>query len=372
MSKKDYYETLGVSRSASVDEVKKSYRQQAMRFHPDRNPGDKEAEERFKEAAEAYEVLGDVEKRKIYDRYGHDGLRSSGYTGPGGFDDIFSSFGDIFEDLFGLGAGGGRGRRRDGPIPGSDLRYDLTISFLDAAKGVQKEIEIVKRDTCWTCEGSGVRPGHSPIMCSACQGRGQVVRSQGFFRVSTTCPNCQGEGRIIKDPCQDCQGMGLVRATKKVALKIPAGVDSGARMRLQSQGEGGRRGGPPGDLYVVIHVEPHEFFERHGDDVYCRIPVPMVQAALGCKQEIMTLSGPKTITIPKGIQSGNSITLKSEGFPQLRGYGHGDMMIEIQVVTPANLTKRQEELLREFAEIEEEKKGEDQGFFKKLFTKTQN
>jgi len=371
MIRKDYYEVLGASRSASVDDIKKAYRKLAMKNHPDRNPGDKEAEERFKEATEAYEVLGDPEKRKIYDRYGHEGLQSSGYSGPGNYEDIFASFGDIFEDLFGFsGRGGGRGPRRDGPIAGSDLRYDCTISFMDAAKGLEKEIEIIKRDTCWTCEGSGVRPGYSPQTCPSCQGTGQIVRSQGFFRVSTPCSRCRGAGRIITEPCHDCDGAGLTRVSKKISVKIPPGIDDGSRMRLSGQGEGGRRGGPTGDLYVVIHVEPHEFFVRKGDDIYCQLTIDIADAALGGKEEIMTLDGPKAISIPKGIQSGHALTLKSEGFPNLRGYGKGDMIIEFIVKTPIDLTKRQEELLREFLEIEKERKGHGQGFFKKLFNKS--
>ncbi|HSH13739.1 MAG TPA: molecular chaperone DnaJ, partial [Desulfurivibrionaceae bacterium] len=255
---RDYYEILEVSRSASAEEIKKAYRKIAMKCHPDRNQGDKASEEKFKEATEAYEVLGDLEKRKIYDRFGLEGLKSSGYNGPGNYQDIFSNFGDIFGDLFGMG-GGGR-RPANGPIPGSDLRYDLTITFMEAVHGVDKEIEITRPDTCWTCEGTGARPGYRPQTCGKCHGRGQIMRSQGFFSVSTTCQTCRGQGTVITEPCQDCDGYGLVNKKKKVTLKIPAGVDNGARLRLNGEGEGGRRGGQPGDLYVFLDVEAHEFF----------------------------------------------------------------------------------------------------------------
>jgi molecular chaperone DnaJ len=256
---RDYYEILGVSQSAGADAIKKSYRKLAMKYHPDRNPGDSEAEQAFKECTEAYEVLSDDRKRRIYDTYGHEGLRDSGYRGPGNFEDVFSGFGDIFGDLFGFGSSRS-GSRRNGPVAGSDLRYDITISFMEAVHGVTKEVELTRPDTCWTCEGSGCRPGYQRQTCPACNGRGQVVRSQGFFQVSSTCPQCQGEGSIITEPCDDCRGTGLVGKTKRVSIKIPAGVDSGARMRLKGEGEGGRRGGEAGDLYVMISVEPHEFF----------------------------------------------------------------------------------------------------------------
>ena len=365
----EYYEILGVSSSASQEEIKKSYRKMAMKYHPDRNQGDKEAEEKFKSAAEAYEILGDQEKRQIYDRYGIDGLKSTGYQGPGSAEDIFSSFGDIFEDLFGFGGSASR-RNRQGPIPGADLRYDLTISFMEAVHGTNKEIEITRPDTCWTCEGTGLRPGYHSKTCTTCNGKGQVLRSQGFFRLSTTCPHCQGSGEMITDPCQDCDGQGLVNKKKKVSLKIPPGVDTGARMRLQGEGQGGRKGGAAGNLYVIIHVEPHEFFERDGENIYCAMPISMVQAALGGKIDIPTIHGSKGITIKKGTQTGQTITLASEGVPSLRGYGRGDMIISFKVMTPTNLSKKQGELLREFAELtgdSDSDQAENEGFFKKLF-----
>lgn len=340
----------------------------AMKYHPDRNPGDKAAEDKFKAAAEAYEVLGDQEKRQIYDRYGKEGLTNRGYHGPGNAEDIFSNFGDIFEDLFGFG-GGGQRRQKNGPIPGSDLRYDLSISFMEAIHGVNKEIEITKPETCWTCEGTGLRPGYQSKTCSACNGRGQVMRAQGFFRLSTTCPQCQGAGEIITDPCQDCGGNGLINKKKKVSLKIPAGVDTGARMRLQGEGQGGRKGGHAGDLYVILHVDSHELFERNGEEIFYTLPISMVQAALGATIDIPTVHGTKPITIKKGTQSNETLSLKGEGVPSLRGQGRGNMTVIFQVLTPTNLTKKQEQLLREFAGDTENKPNEEheEGFFQKLF-----
>lgn len=364
----DYYEILAVSRNADGGEIKKAYRKMAMKFHPDRNPDDKEAEERFKSCTEAYEVLSDAQKRKIYDTYGHDGLKNSGYSGPGSSEDIFSSFGDIFGDLFGFG--GGRTRaRRDGPAPGNDLRYDVEISFMEAVHGVSKEVQLTRKDTCWTCEGSGCRPGHQKKICPTCNGRGQVIRSQGFFQMSSTCPQCHGEGGIVTDPCNDCHGSGLVEKTKKVALKIPAGVDTGARMRLRGEGEGGRRGGEAGDLYVVVHVEEHEFFKRDGDTIYCKLPVSMVNAALGASIEVPTIHGKKDLVLGEGSQSGQLFTLRREGAPSLRGGGRGDMIVELHVLTPTGLCEEQRKALREFDQlcIAKGQDQENQGFFKKLF-----
>ena len=365
---RDYYEILEISRNASSDEIKKAYRRIAMKCHPDRNQGDKEAEEKFKEATEAYEVLGDLEKRKIYDRFGLDGLRDSGYSGgPSNYHDIFANFGDIFGDLFGFG---GSRRSSQGPIAGADLRYDMTISFMEAVHGLEKEIEITRPETCWTCEGSGIRPGHQPKVCSQCQGRGQILRSQGFFNVSTSCPSCHGQGQIITDPCQDCDGQGLINKKKKVALKIPAGVDNGARMRLNGEGEGGRRNGPPGNLYVFLYVEPHEFFQREGDDIYLHVPLSITQAALGCKLKVPTIYGEKPLKIPAGAQYGARFILKGEGVKHLRNEKRGDMVVIVEVQTPEHLTPRQKELLTEFAALEEEMEdASEDGFFKKIFRK---
>lgn len=367
----DYYKTLGVGTDASMEEIKKAYRKLALQYHPDRNPGDQEAEEKFKTATEAYEVLGDLEKRKIYDRYGVDGLRDSGYQGPGGFDDIFSSFSDIFGDLFGFGgARGGSRRASGGPIPGNDLRYDLVISFMEAAHGVEKEVEISKGETCWTCEGSGARPGHPPESCSTCNGIGQVLHAQGPFRVQSACPHCRGQGRVVTEPCQDCQGQGLVKRSKKVSLKIPAGVDSGARMRLKGEGEGGRRGGPAGDLYVIIHVQPHDFFQREGYDIVCSLPLSFTQAALGCSLEVPTIYGSHKLKIPAGTQQGQHFTINEMGVAKLRGGGYGDMICEVRVVVPKRLTKKQKKLLKEFADSEEDPSDDaakGDGFLKKFF-----
>lgn len=365
----DYYEILSVGRSASAGDIKKAYRKLAMKYHPDRNPDDKEAEEQFKSCTEAYEVLSDEKKRKIYDTYGHDGLKNSGYRGPGSADDIFSSFGDIFGDIFGFGGGNRAGARRDGPIPGNDLRYDVEVTFMEAVHGVSKEVQLTRRDTCWTCEGTGSRPGYQKQTCPSCNGRGQVVRSQGFFQMSSTCPQCHGEGAMVTNPCNDCHGTGLVEKTKKVALKIPAGVDTGARMRLRGEGEGGRRGGASGDLYVIVHVREHDFFKREGDTIYCRYPVSMAKAALGTTVEIPTVHGKKTLEIPAGSQSGQLFTLRNEGVPSLRGRSRGDMIVELQVMTPTNLCEEQKKMLREFdtLSIKHGQHQEEEGFFKRLF-----
>ena len=358
-----YYEILEVSRDANNDVIKKSYRKMAMKYHPDRNPDDAEAENCFKEAAEAYEVLSDQKKRQIYDTYGHDGLKNSGYSGPGNTGDIFSHINEMFGDMFGFG---GRSRQRDpnAPAPGNDLRYDLDISFMEAVHGVEKEVKITKRETCWTCEGSGARPGHKPQTCPSCHGRGQVIRSQGFFQVSSTCPQCHGAGQVVSEPCNDCHGEGLKNKEKKVKLTIPAGVDTGSRMRLTGEGEGGRRGGNSGDLYVIIHVKEHEFFLRDGQTVFLRFPMPMVKAALGCEVDVPTINNSAKLKIPAGTQSAERFTLRGEGIPGLRGGRTGDMIVEVQVQTPTDLTRQQKELLQEFDGHEER---EEEGFFTRLF-----
>jgi len=365
----DYYETLSVSRNASGAEIKKAYRKLAMKYHPDRNPDDREAEDKFKSCTEAYEVLSDEQKREIYNTYGHDGLKNSGYRGPENADDIFSSFGDIFGDLFGFGGGGRAKARSDGPIPGNDLRYDVEIDFMEAVHGVSKEVQLTRKDTCWTCEGTGSRPGTKKQTCPTCNGRGQVVRSQGFFQMSSTCPQCHGEGSIVTDPCNDCHGSGLQEKTKKVSLKIPAGVDTGARMRLRGEGEGGRRGGAAGDLYVVVHVHEHDFFKRDGDTIYVKLPVSMVRAALGATVEVPTIHGKKGLDIPRGSQSGELFTIRKEGVTNIRGRGRGDMVVELQVTTPINLCDEQIKALEEFDTlcVKHGQVQEDEGFFKKLF-----
>ncbi len=348
MEEKDYYKILGVSRDATDEEIKKGYRRTAMQFHPDRNPGDKEAEEKFKIASEAYEVLRDPEKRQLYDRYGIEGLKGTGFTGFRGFEDIFTTFGDIFEDFFGFGR---QGRRATRPQPGADLRYDLKISFSEAAAGKQVEIELPRTATCDACEGSGAKPGTHSAQCPECRGTGQVTRSQGFFTISTACPKCRGEGKILQHPCKECRGTGRVKKTRKIDLNIPPGVDTGSKLRIRGEGEPGERGGPPGDLYVFLFVENHDFFSRQGDDIICQIPLSLTQAALGTEIEVPTLNGKRILSVPPGTENGELFRIRGEGFPRLRGHGKGDEIVQILVRTPKNLTKRQEELLREFEEI---------------------
>jgi molecular chaperone DnaJ len=351
-NKRDYYEILGVSRNVSEDELKSAYRKLALKFHPDRNPNDKDAEEKFKEAAEAYEVLRDREKRSLYDQFGHAGLEGSGFSGFGGFEDIFSSFGDIFEDFFGFGT---RSRSRSRAQRGADLRYDLTLNFMDAAFGTETEIDVAKLEGCKECSGSGCEPGHHPESCRQCGGSGQISRSQGFFTVRTTCPVCRGQGQMITRPCPKCQGRGQVQVSKRVSVKIPAGVDNGSRLRLSGEGEPGGFGGPPGDLYVFIHVHPHEFFERRDNDLFCQINISFVQAALGDKITVPTLDGSKTLDIPKGTQPGDVFYFRGEGIPSLRTRKRGDQLIQVMIKTPTNLSKKQEDILREFAKLEKGK-----------------
>ncbi len=360
MTKRDYYEVLGLSRNASETELKKAYRQLALKFHPDKNDGDPEAEEKFKEAAEAYEVLKDPNKRQTYDQYGHEGLKKSGFSGPQGFEDIFSSFGDIFGDFFG---GGGR------TSTGADLRLDLSVTFVEAAFGSNKEMDISKHAACKTCQGSGAKSGHPPKACSTCRGTGHVVRSQGFFSVNSPCPACHGAGQIITHPCGDCRGDGRVLEKKKVSINIPAGVDDGSRLRLRGEGESGPGGLPPGDLYVFIHMDTHEYFHREGYDIHCRLPLSFSQAALGAEIEVPLLDEGKTkiISIKPGVQSGEMLKIAGEGIPNLRGHGRGDLMVHLSVVTPKNLNKQQKALLKEFAELEGTPIKETlKGFFQKL------
>ena len=351
-TKRDYYEILGVDRSAGGDTIKANYRKLALKYHPDRNPGDKESEEKFKEAAEAYEVLRNSQKRNIYDQFGHQGLQGTGFTGFRGFEDIFSSFGDIFEDFFGFGGGT---RSRTAARRGVDLRYDLTISFMDAAFGTDTEIEIEKLQTCSACQATGCEPGTYPEDCRQCGGSGQVTRSQGFFSIRTTCPYCHGEGRSIANPCPDCRGTGQIERVEEVSVKIPPGVDTGTRLRLSGEGESGIRGGPPGDLYVFISVKPHDFFKRNNNDIICHVPISFVQAALGADIDVPTLNGEKNLRIPKGTQAGEVFRFKDEGIPSLRGYGRGDQIMQILVKTPTGLSKKQETLLKEFAKLESAK-----------------
>ena len=377
MSKRDYYEVLGVAKDASGDDIKKSYRKLAMKYHPDRNPGDKEAEEKFKEAAEAYEILSDETKRNTYDRYGHDGLR--GAFSSGGFQwkdfshasdfedilgDLFGGGGGIFGDLFGMGGRGGGGGRRS---TGSDLRYDLEIEFSDAFNGCSKQINFPHLTRCEECGGAGTKNPSDKVTCPQCKGRGQMRVSQGFFSMATTCSQCRGTGTVIKNPCRTCNGEGAVRSKKKLSVKIPAGVDTGSRLKIHGEGDAGVGGAPAGDLYVVIHVGAHPIFDRSGNDVYCEIPISFVTAALGGKIEVPTMSGVVKLTIPAGTQSGRIFRLRDKGFPNLNGYGSGDQHVRVIVEVPTRLNEEQKKLLERFAELSvDETNPMIKGFFDKM------
>ncbi|MBN2060895.1 MAG: molecular chaperone DnaJ [Deltaproteobacteria bacterium] len=363
MNKRDYYEILDIARDAGEDEIKKAYRKLAMKYHPDRNPNDREAEEKFKEAAEAYEVLRDRDKRQIYDQYGHEGLSGTGFSGFSGFEDIFSSFGDIFEDFFGFGTGR---RRRTNARKGRDLRYDMELTLEEAFTGKEERITFKKMVSCNACKGSGITPGSEPQVCGTCQGRGNVIRSQGFFQINTTCPACHGQGRIVTDPCKKCGGKGKISAEREISIKIPAGVDNGSQLRLRGEGEAGEHSGPPGDLFIVIHVKEHPFFTRESEHLICEIPISFHQAALGDIIPIPILDKDEThdLKIPMGTQPGDIITLRGMGMPSLqRGY-RGDLLVKIIVKIPQKLTSRQKELLKDFAETMDTKKQEKKG---KLF-----
>lgn len=361
MSQRDYYQVLNVSRDASESELKKAYRQLALKYHPDKNPGDHAAEDKFKEAAEAYEVLKDPEKRKIYDQFGHEGLKGRGFSGFQGFEDIFSSFGDVFQDFF--GGGGGRGQQT-----GADLRLDVNISFTEAAYGIERKVDITKHCNCKTCNGSGAKPGTSPKVCSTCRGTGQVVRSQGFFSMASPCHACQGQGQVIEHRCSDCHGEGRVPEKKTINVTVPPGVDDGSRLRLRGEGEAGPSGAPPGDLYVFIHVEAHDLFHREGYDIFCRLNLSFSQAALGAEIEVPLLDDKtKIITVKAGTQSGEMMRIMGAGIPNVRGHGRGDQIIQMTVETPKKLSKRQKELFHELAEIDGNPIKEPlKGFFQKL------
>jgi len=346
--KRDYYEILCIDREADAGQVKKAYRKLALEFHPDRNPDDPQAEEKFKEASEAYEVLCEPEKRHIYDRFGHDGLKGAGYGGFSNISDIFSNFSDVFDDFLGFG---GRRRSRSGPSQGADLRYDLTITLNEAAFGVKKEIEFSRRIRCETCDGSGAANGTYPERCGQCGGSGMTGATRGFFTIQTTCPACGGAGTVIHTPCEQCNGSGRIAESQNLTVTIPSGVDHGSHLRITGEGEAGDRGGPPGNLYIVIHVEPHESFERDGDNLYCRIPISFTQAALGAEIEVPTLDGEHKLTIPPGTQPGEIFRIKKAGVPHLRGYGRGEQIVMVVVKVPTELTERQRELLKEFEKV---------------------
>lgn len=370
MAKRDYYEVLGVSRDADAEEIKKAYRKLAIKHHPDKNPGDKSAEENFKELSEAYEALSDPQKRRAYDQYGHaafDPRARAGRAGAGGFHDPFEIFREvfggssIFDDFFGTA-------RNDPSQPqrGNDLRYDLEISFEEAALGCEKEISVTKPERCDGCDGSGVEAGSKVKTCPTCHGRGQVISSRGIFSIAQTCPHCQGAGRVVEKPCKRCHGAGRLDQSSKIKLRIPAGVDTGSRLRSAGNGEAGLRGGPPGDLYVVLHTRAHDIFQRDGDDLLCEVPVSFVQAALGTEIEVPTLNGRATIKVPAGTQPGAMFRLRGKGIKNLQGYGHGDLHVRIDVEVPTQLTAAQRSKLQEFADLcQGNENPKSQGFFEK-------
>lgn len=378
MAKRDYYETLGVAKGASGDEIKKGFRQKAKELHPDRNTDNPNAEAQFKEANEAYEVLKDPEKKAAYDRFGHAafeggggggrGQRSGGF-GAGGQGDFASAFSDVFDDLFGdmMGGRGGRGGQR--ASRGSDLRYNLKVTLEDAYGGMQKTINVPTALSCSKCNGSGAEGGSEPSICPTCAGMGKVRAQQGFFTVERTCPTCSGAGQTIKNPCTACGGQGRVEKDRSLSVNIPAGVETGTRIRLSGEGEAGLRGGPSGDLYIFIEVADHPLFQRENQHLFCHVPVSIVSAALGGDIEVPNIDGGRSrVKVPPGSQSGKQMRLRGKGMPILRGGGHGDMYIELAVETPVNLTGRQKELLREFEKLSEENNPESSGFFRKVKT----
>jgi molecular chaperone DnaJ len=354
VSKRDYYEVLGVSRSASDSDIKSAYRKLAMKYHPDRNPGDKAAEEKFKEAAEAYAILADSEKRSLYDRFGHAGVSAAAGQGAGFDPTIFADFGDIFGglgDMFGFGDLFGGGRRRGGPQRGADLRYDLEITFEESAEGSETSIQIPRQENCETCKGSGSAPGSSPTVCPQCRGQGQMRFQQGFFTVARTCPQCRGAGRVISKPCHTCHGEGRVTRERKITVKIPAGINTGQQLRLQGEGEAGSGGGPSGHLYVVIHVQEHEFFKRDGLNLFCEVPVNFTTLALGGEVQVPTLNGAENVKIQEGTQTGTTLRLRGKGMPDVGGGGRGDLFATVQVQTPKKLTKDQRHLIEQLAKV---------------------
>ena len=349
MSKRDYYEVLGVSRTAGEQEIKSAYRKLALKHHPDRNPGSKEAENKFKEAAEAYAVVADQDKRRVYDRFGHAGLGSGAGFDPTvftGFEDILGGLGDIF----GFGDALGGGGRRGGPQRGADLRYDLEISFEESARGAETQIQIPRHEPCDVCRGSGAAAGSKPSTCPQCHGRGQLRYQQGFFTVARTCAQCRGVGSIITKPCTTCRGAGRVEKQRKLTVRIPAGIATGQRLRLGAEGEAGPSGGPSGDLYVVIHVQEHDFFQREGNDLFCEMPVNFPTLAMGGEIRIPTLEGEERFPVPEGTQSGTTFTLRGRGMPDVTGRGRGNLMVAVRVVTPRKLSREQKTLFEQLAD----------------------
>lgn len=355
MAKQDYYELLGVSKDADDAQLKKAYRRLAMKYHPDRNPGDAEAEEKFKEAKEAFEVLGDPNKRAAYDRFGHDGVSNSAAGGAGGFGgaDFSDIFGDVFGDIF--GGGGGRGRRARG---GSDLQYNLDLTLEESVSGIEKNLKIPTQVVCDQCTGSGAKPGSKPVKCETCNGMGQVRMQQGFFSVQQTCPTCRGNGEQIKDPCGKCRGAGRVQEQKTLSVKIPAGVDTGDRIRLSGEGEAGEKGAPAGDLYVLVQVKKHEIFERNDDDLHCVVPIDIITASLGGEMEVPTLTGRVNLKIPAGTQADKVFRMRGMGVKPVRANSAGDLLCKIQVEVPVNLTAEQKALFEQLRETLAGKKGQ--------------
>ncbi len=350
MSKKDYYEVLGVEKNASEDEIKKAYRKLAMKYHPDRNQGNKEAEVKFKEINEAHEVLRDPKKRAAYDQFGYDGLNqgTGSYTNAD-FGDLGDIFGDVFENIF---TGGGRRQQaKRGPRRGADLRYNMEITFKEAAFGVKKQIKVPRLEHCDVCKGTGAKKGSAPKTCPVCQGSGQVRQSQGFFSISRTCGNCHGSGQVITNPCSKCSGKGKIRKVRKISTEIPGGVNDGSRLRVVGEGEAGDYGGPSGDLYVVIFVQADDYFERHGSDILCEVPISFAQAALGAEIEVKTLEGHVKMKIPPGTQTHTIFRLKGKGFPHLHHPGKGDQHVRVIVTTPTKLSEKQRNHIKEFAEL---------------------
>jgi len=366
-TKEDYYKILGVPREAGEDEIKKAYRKMAMAYHPDRAGGDAEAVQKFKDASEAYEVLRDPEKRRLYDSYGHEGLDRSGFRGFTNVDDVFTSFGDIFADFFGGGVFGDMGRTAQRARRGASLRVALEITLREAARGVTKTIELTRHESCHTCKGTGSTDGSAPAACSYCRGRGRVIQSQGWVRVSTTCPRCRGEGKVVASPCKKCDGTGLAQGRQEIEIKIPAGIESGQQIRQKGQGDHGGHGMPPGDLYVQVYVKEHALFRREGRELVFEMPISFTQAALGDEIEVPTIWGKAGLKIPAGIQSGSPIRLGGEGMPDVEGGRRGDQVVVVYVETPRKLTARQKEILKEFAASDDLKATpERKNFFDKV------
>jgi molecular chaperone DnaJ len=347
MSKRDFYEILGASKSDDAKAIKRAYRKLAMKYHPDRNPDDKEAEHKFKEATEAYEILSDQKKRGAYDQYGHAGVDPQAGGGGGGNGNFSDVFGDVFGDIFG-GGGGGRGGQRNGPQRGSDLKYNLELTLEQAVKGAEVKIRVPTLNECGTCNGSGAKDGSQPITCNTCHGQGQVRMQQGFFSVQQACPTCRGQGSIIKDPCYPCGGQGVKEDTKTLNVKVPAGVDTGDRIRLTGEGEAGTRGGPKGDLYVETHIKSHAIFERDGRNLYCDVPISIADAALGGDIEVPTLDGRVKLKIPAETQSGKLFRMRGKGVVPIRGGSTGDLLCRVMVETPVKLNEDQKAILRQF------------------------